>query len=357
MHTMLEQLLRAARRLISRLPVSSRSVDAAPAITRRKKTHRRARFYFDSTQGPWQRYIYSAALLVLVGIFVYCAWQLGAYAVDYIQAQQASDALREAYYEELDEVTPTPAPTPTPTPVPTPSPTPEPGATAAPTATPMTVLPKVKYPNNEYALATSRFMKLRRQNPDIVGWLTIKDLIDEGVVQRDNEYYLTRDYRGYHNKNGAIFMEESVDLSTRPYTILLYGHNMKTGLMFGALRNYENLSFYRKNPFITFDSAYEEGRYVIFAVATIGVKTSSWKFVNLWQLSSTNVASRTAAIDALRTRSLYRSGVTVNVDDQLLLLVTCVENDDERRVVAARRIRDGETEEQLQKLVNNAQSR
>jgi sortase (surface protein transpeptidase) len=40
----------------------------------------------------------------------------------------------------------------------------------------------------------------------------------------------------------------------------------------------------------------------------------------------------------------------VRPDDQLLLLVTCVENDTERRVVAARRVREGEDEAQLKTL-------
>ena len=31
-------------------------------------------------------------------------------------------------------------------------------------------------------------------------------MLDEAVVQRDNSYYLNRDYRGYHNANGAIFL-------------------------------------------------------------------------------------------------------------------------------------------------------
>ncbi|MBR4080886.1 MAG: class B sortase [Clostridia bacterium] len=354
---MLKEMLHALRDRLLRLRDDKRRYANAPTIIRKKRTHHHARFYVDTTRGPRQKYAHSAAICVLVCVFVYCAWQLGAYAVEYLQSRSASNALRDAYYEEMPEESPAATPTATPAPTPASTFTPQPGETPAPTATPMTELPKVKYPNNEFGLARSNFIKMRRQSPDIVGWLTIEDLIDEAVVKRNNEYYLDHDYRGHHNKNGAIFMEETTDLSTRPYTMILYGHNMKTGLMFGGLRNYENLSFYRANPFITFNSAYEDGRYVIFAVATIGVKTSNWKFVNLWQLSSTHVETRMSAIEQLRTRSLYRSGIEVAVDDQLLLLVTCVENDDERRVVAARRIREGEKEIDLQKLVNRAQTR
>lgn len=41
-------------------------------------------------------------------------------------------------------------------------------------------------------------------------------------------------------------------------------------------------------------------------------------------------------------------------DVQLLLLVACMENDTVRRVVAARRIRDGEDEAQLKTLAERS---
>lgn len=57
------------------------------------------------------------------------------------------------------------------------------------------------------------------------------------MVQRDNTYYLNRDYLGYHNDNGAIFLDMGCDLTGNPKALILYGHNMKTGAMFGNLRN------------------------------------------------------------------------------------------------------------------------
>ena len=47
----------------------------------------------------------------------------------------------------------------------------------------------------------------------------------------------------------------------------------------------------------------------------------------------------------------------VRLDDQLLVLVTCVKNDEERRVVAARRIRNGETMEELKALAEKSTDR
>ena len=152
----------------------------------------------------------------------------------------------------------------------------------------------------------------------------------------------------------TIFLDESCDLKTRPYTLLLYGHNMKTGEMFGSLRNYENIVYYKNNPFITFDTAYEDGRYVVFSVGITRQMAYDRKFVDFVKLSSNRLAWREEAIQSLRKISVLSVPIEVNAEDQLLLLVTCVDDSAERRLVAARRIREGETEEELLRQVKNS---
>lgn len=301
--------------------------------------------------------------VALLCVAVFSASQIIGYLVQLHNSRQTSAALRELYYAESDAdsaeqtaaISAATAPTDTPAPTATPSPTLKAALDtgALPDATPRTRLEAVPYPGNPYRITQSRFIKLQRQNSDIIGWLTIDGLLDEAVVHRDNEYYLRRDYRGYHNDNGAVFLEETCDLKTRPYTYMLYAHNMKSGAMFGCLRNYENKTFYESNPFITFDTAYEDGRYVIFAISTIKTDTTRWGFVDFSRLCSPRIEWREAEIASLRTQSMYANGIDVTADDQLLLLITCTGESIERRVVAARRIRPDETEEQLLKLVQH----
>ena len=146
-------------------------------------------------------------------------------------------------------------------------------------------------------------------------------------------------------------------MKTRPYTYIIYGHNMKSGAMFGNLRNYENSTFYHNDPFITFDTMYEGGRYVIFAVGTVSVEEWGRNYLDFYALRSANVSERQAAIDAVIAASVHTCPIDVQVDDQLLVLVTCVEKDEYRRVVVARRVRDGEDEAALKKLVNTSRKR
>ena len=68
---------------------------------------------------------------------------------------------------------------------------------------------------------------------------------------------------------------------------------------------------------------------------------------NLWSLSADSYAKREEAIRTLEKRSLIISTLDVWADDQIFLMVTCLDGDTERLVVAARRLREGETENNL----------
>lgn len=310
-------------------------------------------------------------MLCLAGVLVLSSVKVVSYVSDYFASRRASKELRDAYYLDIDEadefpevldiaaIDPETANMIEPEAAPAQTAGPQAAATQEPAAvavqeTDTDKLVPLGYPGNPLRSISSRFEKIRRQNKDIIGWLTVEDLLDEAVVQRDNSYYLRRDYQGYHNVNGAIFLDESISLESRPYTLMLYGHNMKTGAMFGSLRNYEDIGFYKKAPFITFDTMYENGRYVIFSVATVSLKRGNRHYVDLAKLNSTSRSRREEAISELLAASLYSCEIRMSPDDQLLLLVTCVDDDDERRIVAARRVRESETEETLRKRVGES---
>jgi len=321
-------------------------------MKKRLTVKHRARNYYAASRRSRRsarRWLYIGAIAALSAVLFFSGFMLIRYFGDYFSSRKAAEELRRINQAAMEAEQALQTPSPTALPVAA-----VPAATAAPTPTqgPSLVLPSMRYPTNYYAIVSSRFKKIQAQNKDIIGWLTIPEVIDEAVVQRDNEYYLRRDYRGYHNQNGAIFLDENCKLTTRPYTLMLYGHNMKTGAMFGSLRNYENSTFYHHNPFITFDTAYENGRYVVFAVGTISTVAGNGKYVNFAKLNSSTIPWRKEALEQLMKLSVYYTPIDVQPEDQLLLLMTCVDDTTERRVVVARRIRAGESEAALQTMVN-----
>lgn len=316
---------------------------------RRRRRSRHRRIY-------WGR-----LLVVLLGLIVavFGLVKLISYGVDLLSSRHTAEELREVYYADsaFDPISVTEAPTLITTPTPKETPIVTPTVTASPTPSPIPRLPSVSYPNNPKLTVSSRFKALRKESKYIVGWLSIHRMLDEAVMQRDNVYYMDHDALGNPNVNGALFLDSGISLKERPYTYIIYGHNMKSGAMFGSLRNYENSTFYHNDPFITYDTMYETGRYVIFAVGSVSTEEWGRNYVDFYALRSTNIPDRQASIDALISASVHTCTVDVQPEDQLLMLVTCVEKDEDRRVVVARRIRDGEDETELKKLVQKSRKR
>lgn len=272
-------------------------------------------------------------------LIAYGAVRLVLYGTDLIRSRQTVQELKEIVEETAATETPAvtkPAPAKTATPVPVIA-TPVPVARAE-------KLPAVEYPNG-YKLV-SYIQKLRKKSGYIIGWIKM-DMLDEPVALKDNTFFLDHDAMGKKNVNGAVFMDENTRLLTRPYTILLYGHNMKTGAMFGGLKKYEDYTYFLKHRVFRFDTLYEEGQYAAFVVETIRLTPGRNGYVSLPDLQSSEKEARRKAIQALARQSMFGPTLDVNEEDQLLLLITCTGDDDERLILAARRLRDGETPERL----------
>ena len=208
------------------------------------------------------------------------------------------------------------------------------------------VLRPVLYPDNPKLEIPERFRSLRKKSNYIIGWISF-DQVDEAVAQKDNTFFLNHDALGKRNSNGAIFLDEDVRLITRPYTLFLYGHNMKNGNMFGRLKKYEENTYFYQHRIITFDTMYEEGQYAVFAVMEMNTVPGTGLWYDLWSLNTDSRTDREKAIRTMESRSAIRSMLDVQADDQLLLLITCLDGETERLVVAARRLRNGEATDRL----------
>ncbi len=270
-------------------------------------------------------------MVLSAALFVFALAELAQYVLHTLRSRQQAEMLQQANLLAMQEAAADAAATAQP---PTPAVTaslPASAATAAPTATPIA-----------FKVMSSRFAKLKQQNQDIVAWLTIPDQLDIAVVQRDNSYYLNRDYQGYHNINGAIFLDMHCDLTKDPKALILYGHNMKTGAMFGNLRKYEEYSYFRTHPTVTCDTQYEEGKFLVFAVLRVSTVCGSIRFVNYPMYNQMTQEQREETLAALLQLNAFTSPVEVSTEDQLLILSTCTGDEHERLLVCARRMRDGE---------------
>lgn len=90
--------------------------------------------------------------------------------------------------------------------------------------------------------------KLRKENPDIVGWIKVKDTkIDYPVVQgENNQTYLHQSFQGTPSYGGCIFLDAACDM-TESDNLLMYGHHMRDGSMFADLEKFRDASFAKKH--------------------------------------------------------------------------------------------------------------
>ena len=106
---------------------------------------------------------------------------------------------------------------------------------------------------NQETAVTIDFEELQKINPDIVAWIRIEGLgIDYPIVQgTDNEHYLHYTFRGEANVAGSIFLDYRNKADFSDSKIILYGHNMKNGSMFGSLKKYQDESVLLENQIVT----------------------------------------------------------------------------------------------------------
>lgn len=96
-------------------------------------------------------------------------------------------------------------------------------------------------------------------NSDYKGWLTIYGTqISEPVVQGEtNETYLRTNINGEHAEAGTLFLDETTDL-TQDGNLIIYGHKMNDGTMFGTLDKFEDEEFFDNNGTVCWES--EKGK-------------------------------------------------------------------------------------------------
>lgn len=203
------------------------------------------------------------------------------------------------------------------------------------------VIPSRKEPGEKPEIL-EKYKSLYLRNKNLIGWLKIADTkIDYPVMQSNNgEYYLDHNFNQEYDKNGTLFVDNECDVLRPSDNIIIYGHNMKSGEMFGSLEKYKNESYYQAHPMIEFDTIYETGTYeVMFAFLSRVFYEGEITFKYYQFINASSDQEFSSAMEAMKELSLYDTGVTANYGDQLLTLSTCdYTEDDGRFVVVAKKI-------------------
>lgn len=184
---------------------------------------------------------------------------------------------------------------------------------------------------------------LYKKNKKLIGWLKIDDTnIDYPVMQTaNNEYYLDHNFNQEYDKNGSLFLDASCDVVNRNTNLIIYGHHMKSGKMFGNLNSYSSKEYCEKHSTISFDTIYEKGLYQVMYVFRSRIFNEDEVVFKYYQfLDAASEKEFASNMQEMAALSLYDTGVTAAFGDELLTLSTCDSSEqDGRFVVVAKRIK------------------
>ena len=174
---------------------------------------------------------------------------------------------------------------------------------------------------NKYQNIPTTYDKLLTINKDVVGWLKVNNTkINYPVTQtNNNEYYLSHDIYGNQVRTGWVFMDYRNGIKELDKNTIIYGHNLKSGYMFGELLNTTSSSWYKNqdNLVITFNSLDKEMK---------------WKVFSIYRVDNTSEYLKTSFsldeeflefVSDIKSKSINDFNVEVTSTDKILTLSTC----------------------------------
>jgi len=226
------------------------------------------------------------------------------------------------------------------------APTTVPAETTVPTEAPTTV-PPTTIPVETKGEILENMVENFQKNSDLAGWIKIDGTkADDPVmyVANDNFKYLYKNFNLKFDAAGVPFIDGGCSLDPESDNLIIYGHNMLDGDMFGQLKNYADKEFCKENPVIYFNTLYEEREYEVLAAFYDRIYDESedcFKFYRF--IDAVNEEEFNEAYNYWKEKSEYDTGVTAEFGDRFITLVTCSYHVNEGRFVVIARLID-ETE-------------
>jgi len=202
----------------------------------------------------------------------------------------------------------------------------------------------------------SEYEPLLERNEYFVGWLKIDDTkIDYPVVQtmEDEEMYLYLDFDGSYNLNGTLIMDtdSTVGMGTAEYeyrdgvapstNLIIHGHTMKSGAMFGHLKYYDDEDYGLEHNIIEFDTLYEHREYELISAFYTQVYYPYEDVFKYYKFFNAETEEEFDYwYDNITSKALYDTGVTAEFGDEFITLSCCsYQVEDGRFVVIGKRIK------------------
>lgn len=182
--------------------------------------------------------------------------------------------------------------------------------------------------SNEEKQILPEYINLYKENEDLYGWITIEDADDTKVdypvmfTPDSPSFYIHKNWEKKESSLGSLWIDERT--SDNSANVIIYGHNMKSGEMFGSLDKYTNQSFYKEHRYIQFDTLYERATYEIISVTRTEddqTNNSRYQFYDHIELDTKEEFQE--YIEQAKKNACYHIETTAEFGDHLITLSTC----------------------------------
>jgi len=180
------------------------------------------------------------------------------------------------------------------------------------------------------------FASLKEINPDMCAWLKVNNTnIEYTVVKTNNNtFYLNHNFEKKKNLGGWPFSDYRNKLDSTDYNIIVYGHNMKDGSMFGNLKDTLKEEWYQneENRYVTFVTSNGTYKYEVFSIYE--EKASDYYIQTDFDSNSEYIEF----VKNLKDKSVYDFNIDVLDTNGILTLSTCGKDNRYRVVLHAKLI-------------------
>ena len=181
------------------------------------------------------------------------------------------------------------------------------------------------------------FNELLKKNKDTVAFIHMENTnINYPVVKTsDNKYYLNHAFDKSRNSAGWVFMDYRNNLEGLSDNTVIYGHGRLDKTVFGSLKNTLTKSWQsnKDNYVIWLSTPKENMLFQIFSIYTI--QSESYYITTSFDTTE----SKKNWIDEMQKRNTSLAYAPVSVNDNILTLSTCQNNEGGRIVVQAKLIK------------------
>ena len=173
------------------------------------------------------------------------------------------------------------------------------------------------------------FKSLKEENSDTVAYVKVNNTnIDYVVVKgTDNDYYLNHNFNKEYNIAGWIFSDYHNKFDEADKNIVIFGHNMRDGSMFGTLNKILNEKWQTNEDNKKVILVTEKNTYYYEVFSVYSIKPEDYYIKTEFKDNEFDEFVKT-----IKSRSVYDFKVDVSNNDKILTLSSCI-GDGTKRVV------------------------